>query len=95
MTDKPAMTIEQIAEQITGNCTCDYAFESRGLIDPQCVRHECYEDIVKALTEAYARGRRDMGDAACDVVLGQATIENDAQCITDKIRALIEKEPTK
>lgn len=66
MTNKSAMTIEAI--KITGKCTCHAAYTSRKKQDPNCRYCEYAEEITDALTEAYARGRRDGLESAAKLI---------------------------
>ena len=96
MTNKPAITIEEKASQLAG-----------WLTNPSFMKNH----FVDALTEAYARGRRDMGEEALKAIPeGISDIEYAANpdqtdynvgydfCVNDAkdaIRSLIEKETTK
>lgn len=78
MTDKPAMTIEETAAQLAG-----------WLTDPQFMKRH----LVTALTEAYARGRRDGLDEAAKYSESLSWASSPS-AVANQIRALKEKEPT-
>jgi len=42
----------EVARGITGECSCDVAYTSRKLVAPDCIFHECAEDIAQALLDA-------------------------------------------
>lgn len=80
MTDKPAMTIEEVAQDMVLELYHDR---------DKHVQDFMLDRLTRALTEAYARGRRDgLKESAsiCD--------ENPrpAMWVSERIRALIEKE---
>jgi len=90
MTNKPAMTIEEKASQLAG-----------WLTNPKYMKAH----FVDALTEAYARGRRDGLESAANMrvmleiqspEIGPFTRQDRVvDQYRDQIRALIEKTPEK
>lgn len=45
-----------VAHRVLGPCTCSVEYTSRNLIAPDCVWHDCHEELEEALEEAYQRG---------------------------------------
>lgn len=53
------------AMKITGPCTCHEGYKSRNLVDPECIFHECAEDLSALLIKVdRAAHRRGMEEAA-------------------------------
>jgi hypothetical protein len=48
-----------IALRILGACSCHAAYKMRDLIAPDCVWHDCHEEMEEALEEAYQRGLKN------------------------------------
>lgn len=93
MTDEPAMTIENMAVEAAGiilhaagSSLRNYTPHAKDEI-LACTRH--------ALSEAYARGRRDMGEEAARLCDELSRDDCSARYAASEIRALIEKELTK
>jgi hypothetical protein len=48
-----------MAQKVLGECSCAMAFKSRELFDPQCMYHQCREELISALNSEYLQGRSD------------------------------------
>jgi hypothetical protein len=46
---------EEIVVRITGKCSCHESYKSRGLIAPDCVFHECGEEITDLIRDYESR----------------------------------------
>ena len=55
---------EKIAIDILGACSCHEAYTSRNMIAPDCVWHDCSEELIAALRKA----RREGMEAAITIV---------------------------
>lgn len=48
---------EEMAKGILGDCTCDEMYKSRDMIAPDCIWHNCHEDLIDGLQGAYSLDR--------------------------------------
>ena len=82
---------EKIAIDILGACSCHEAYASRGMIAPDCVWHDCSEELIAALRKA----RRIGLDAALAEVepFIERTNADVAHAIANRIKSLIDQEP--
>lgn len=63
MTKQEAM---ERATVITGRCSCHEAYTSRGMIAPDCIFHDCADDIAAAILRAHNEAVEAADKAALD-----------------------------